>query len=164
MKRKTEIELAPVLSQADALEKEGRYADAISLYDRAIAEMPHVARLYALRGYCWFALKRFSEAERDFTQAIERKADVPTTLFYRARAREEQGKLREALEDYRKSAELKCDQSDVFLNMGLIYEYLKEYGDAIASYENALRIEPRNHVVRNSLEEVRRKVDHSEGS
>jgi tetratricopeptide (TPR) repeat protein len=150
-----------LLIQAKQYEESYAYKNAIAIYDKIIENEPTLARAYALRGFCWYQLKMYIKAEYDFSTAIELKEKVPTTFYFRALAREMQGnatdkkcKLRQSLCDYEKSAKLQGNQYDVFINKGLIYEYLKEFNSALREYKRALRINPGNEMALKSIKKI----------
>lgn len=55
---------------ADSLFLNGAYKGAIEQYKKAIAEDPGFGRNYFRRGQCFFQLKKYTEAERDFRKSI----------------------------------------------------------------------------------------------
>jgi len=62
-----------------------------------------------------------------------------------------QGKLDEALENYRKSIEINPNYEDALNNMGYALAGLNKNAEAIPYYEAALRIKPRHTEVHNNL-------------
>jgi tetratricopeptide (TPR) repeat protein len=61
------------------------------------------------------------------------------------------GHVAEAIENYRKSLEIKPDYEDAHNNLGYAYAGQKKYPEAIAEYEIALRIRPNHPEVNNNL-------------
>lgn len=146
-----------VIQKANQFESIGMFDDAISLYDRLLKSGHSDAKIFALRGYSKFQAKYYKDAIVDFSKAIAIKDNAPTTYFYRARSKEEIGDLSGALEDYQKSAELDCDKPDVHINMGMIYEYIGELQKAENEYRIVLKLDPRNKIAINSLNEIAKK-------
>lgn len=126
---------------ADEFIDNREFIKAIDLYnelinDKKIQGANELARIYARKGYCYYHTKEYLSAIDNFSHAISLKPNVPTTLFYRARCYEHINKLEEAISDYKESAILK-PESDVFLNLGLIYKWLNNYNEALKAFEKA---------------------------
>jgi len=60
------------------------------------------------------------------------------------------GKFREAISQYKRALNIKTDDIDVLINIGLGYRHLEEYDKAIEYYNNVLDIEPENKVAINN--------------
>jgi tetratricopeptide (TPR) repeat protein len=61
------------------------------------------------------------------------------------------GEVAEAIENYRKSLEIKPDYEDALNNLGYAYAGQKKYPEAIAEYEKALQIRSNHPEVHNNL-------------
>ncbi len=57
----------------------------------------------------------------------------------------------EAIQYYNKSLNIYDQQSDTWYNLGVAYYYIKDYGNARISYDNALRLSPRKKEVYNNI-------------
>jgi tetratricopeptide (TPR) repeat protein len=60
------------------------------------------------------------------------------------------GKFREAISQYKRALNIKPDDIDVLINIGLGYRHLEEYDKAIEYYDKVLDIEPENKVAINN--------------
>ena len=72
-----------LVSEARALVKEGKFAEALPKFSAAIAKRPDYASAYADRAGCYFNLKRYPEALKDFAKLIELKPAAPEGYFNR---------------------------------------------------------------------------------
>jgi len=66
-----------------------------------------------------------------------------STQFNRAVELQQQGKLKEAADEYRTLLKLKPDYAEAHANLGVVLSRLGHYEEAVASYESALRLNPR---------------------
>ncbi len=83
------------------------YMHAIADDDAALRIEGNLAEAYANRGAASAALRHYSDAAADFTQALALSPAKPETIYFdRALAREDLGDLKGAYLDYRKAAEL----------------------------------------------------------
>lgn len=142
--------MAVLLKEAEDLEQDNRFQDALKVYDLLLKSHPGNPKLWAFRGYCNFCREEYHAALADFDRALEIRDNVPTTLYYRAQVYEKLGKLSNALVDYEKSARL-SPEADVYLNIGLIYRYLGNEQASRAAFTEALSIDPENETIRNLL-------------
>ncbi|MFH1844201.1 MAG: serine/threonine-protein kinase [bacterium] len=92
-------------SRARLLVKSGRYAEAISEYDRLVAFEPTRYINYPLRARAKRRLRQYAGAEADFTRAIQALgSERPATAwlhYHRGTPRFILGRLEEAADDYR---------------------------------------------------------------
>lgn len=120
-------------------------------YDRAIAEYTEVIRLdpkdaavYFFRGDAWFRKKRYDNAIADYGEAARRDpkhaAAHGMLCWTRAIAGRE---LQQALTDCDAALRLRADDTAAMDNRGLIYLRLSRLDDAVAAYDAALKISPK---------------------
>ena len=146
-----------LIFQADDCYDKKNFDEAIRIYTQLIAGEPHNPRFYALRGLCYSKKKDWEAAIREYSIALDLKPDAPSTLYNRGRAYQHTGQWNKALCDYRKSSHL-LPEYDVFLNMGIIYEFLYEFESARQSYLKALRLKPEDIKIQNTLKLLMRKI------
>jgi tetratricopeptide (TPR) repeat protein len=72
----------------DARDNPNQMREAVAAYHAAIALEPDFAGLYYNRGLALFNLKKFAEAEEDFSRAVELRPDIACFRVQRALARE----------------------------------------------------------------------------
>jgi len=119
-----------LLSEADALRAEGRFKDAIAVYDEAVTAL---------------------SAEESAAVAARKKKGIATptsnsslvTAFYgRALARSKTGDTGGAIADVKKALEFGPQQSSLLATLGELYEKSGETAKAEAAYREALRFIP----------------------
>ncbi len=90
---------AYALDYAKAIElgREGRYEEALAVFDRLIASDPENYSIYPLRGAALWGLGRDREAVAAALVAVKHAADEPHALAYSATALEEMGQVEVAL-------------------------------------------------------------------
>lgn len=84
----------------DMIQRED-FGSALEILNRVIVDAgdAHLAECFSLRGFVNLKLANFQQAEDDCEEAIRRQGSDPETLAWRATARAEQGKWREAFLD-----------------------------------------------------------------
>ena len=138
----------PTTASAEELEKRGddlrvekAYLDAVDYYRAALAKEPG-ARLYNKAGIAELQLRRETESERDFENAVKldrQFADAWNNLgvvYYQQR------KYSKAIKQYEKAVKLKPDVASFYSNLGAAYYSRKEWEKAAASYGQALQLDP----------------------
>lgn len=86
--------------------------NALKACNAAIEEEPQNGDAFYFRGFTLFHLERYVEAERDFTSAIDLKANRLAESYYqRGVCRERQRRLRDASKDFKAAFELKPEWS-----------------------------------------------------
>jgi len=134
---------------AVALHREGRFHEAIAVYQQILAQMPrHFEAIVNLAA----ALKRVGqrdEAITCFRRALELNPEMPEAWCNLANTLNEQGAPAEAVACFRKAIELKPDLHPAIFNLGNV---LRDKGDlegAAKCFEETLRLVPnfaRAHV------------------
>ncbi len=87
------------------LQREGKYKEAISAFNKAIEHNPKYMHFYQ-RGRAYKALKQYRNAINDFNIAINLNPNLVNTYFNRGIAFIKIGKKKRGLDDIRKAAEL----------------------------------------------------------
>ncbi len=143
---------------ADKLLSQEDFTAAIKIYDQLISKVTNEAKFYARRGFAYFQLRDWGKAIQNFSNAIDLKKEVPSTYFLRARAYEETGNLKEALSDYDLGIKFDPGKIDVYVNKGLIQEYLGKYEEAKKTYLAAYAIDNKNEIVNNCINAINEKI------
>jgi tetratricopeptide (TPR) repeat protein len=147
-----------LLNSANDLLMKDSVNDAVKCYIQALEiNGPH-PYLYAKKGYAEFLVKEYLLAINSFNEAMKLKSNAPSTLFYRALAKENVGDIDGALSDYEESARLDDTDVEVFCSIGLLYEYKKDYISAKFAYERALNIEPENFVAMEGIKGIEQRT------
>lgn len=129
-------------ADARARMDQGKYAEAISLYDAAISRDPK-AEYFNARGVAHFQLDQNAKALADFGQAVT----LDTTQYkpyynrgnlYAQRLNDPQA----ALQDYDRALRLASNQSDIYLNRGLLWYNQGQFERALADFGQARQLAP----------------------
>ena len=64
--------------------------------------------------------------------------------------------LNKALEALQKAAGIESSNSGVFVNLGVTYQSLGKYSEAITAYEKALKISPKNTIAKENLDNLKK--------
>jgi tetratricopeptide (TPR) repeat protein len=83
---------------------------------------------------------KYEEAIKKFTEAIEEEQANPVFYYYRAAAFEKTGSIDQALEDYKKSIELKPDFVLPISRVGIIYAKNEDFEKAAEFYKTAVEL------------------------
>ena len=97
------------------------------------------------RAYCRFHIRKWEQAEDDFTEALREDGSVHL-LFYRAQARREQGKNEDAISDF--SAVLGADPSmlTALLYRGETFQLAERHDAALADFDALIAADPSDHL------------------
>ena len=87
------------------LQREGKYREAISAFNKAIEHNPKYMHFYQ-RGRAYKALKQYRKAINDFSTVINLNPSIRSAYFNRGLAYRQIGKKKKGLGDIRKAAEL----------------------------------------------------------
>ena len=138
----TQDDFAGMLTQADALQLEGRYLEAIVAYDEALTLVPDSALVHNNRGVACMALGRLSEAAMHFRQALEAKPDYAEAHNNFGVALKRQGEGEQALACYVRALEINPRYAKALLNVGTYFFERRDYPEALRWYGESLRFEP----------------------
>jgi len=98
--------------------------------------------------------ERFEQAHEAFEEAQTQMPANAQLEFNRGTTLYKQEKYQEALQSFSRARELNADKlrGDIFYNMGNTYAAMGNTADAIASYRQALRMNPEDSMARHNLE------------
>ena len=116
--------------------------EAAKCWRRCLKLDPTFAEAHHGLGSIALKLGRYEEAEEEFRRAIELKPRLSEAYVRLAESLMNRGKMREAAAALRTHAGLCANTSESCYYLGQAYLYLKEFGQAQASYEAAVRLDP----------------------
>jgi len=87
------------------LQREGKYKEAISAFNKAIEHNPKYMHFFQ-RGRAYMALNQYRNAINDFSTVINLNPSIRNAYFYRGRAFRNIGKKKRGLSDITKAANL----------------------------------------------------------
>ncbi|MBD1878113.1 tetratricopeptide repeat protein [Coleofasciculus sp. FACHB-T130] len=120
----------------------GRYEEAISSFDKALAIKDDFPEAWCNRGAALLNLGRDQEAIASCDKALAIKDDIPEAWFNRGGALTKLGRDEEAITSCDKALAIKDDIPEAWLNRGSALVSLGRYEEAIASCDKALAIKP----------------------
>jgi len=157
--------------RAYALISLGRCAEAISTFDRALAQCPEgddktKAQLYRARGDAHARLKQWQEAVEDYSASLKQKLDK-STFYDRGAAYDQLGDYEKALHDLDTVLMVfKPTALDYFayLERGRIHKRLGHFDQAIADFGQAITLDPGNAEAYRSRGITRKDMNDRQGA
>ncbi len=140
----TVANFAPAFQYKSVILRElNRLNEALVAIDKGITLQKDDANLYNGKGYILKNLKRYSEAEAAYNQAIEKS---PRSSFYinRGNLYSDQGKADLALKDCNQALELNPNYAMAYNNRGLLYDNQGKTELALADYKQAISFNSNN--------------------
>ena len=123
---------------------QGKYAQAISDYSKAIILDPQNAEAYNNRGNSYKLQGKIVDAMSDFNRAIELRPNYAAAYYNRGLIYDEQDKIAQALSDYTKAIEIDPHYAPAYENRGIIYADQGKYSLSISDLNKAVEIDPDN--------------------
>ncbi|WP_225887010.1 protein kinase domain-containing protein [Nodosilinea nodulosa] len=124
--------------QGDRLLAKGRYPDALSTYNDAVASQSEYAAAYLGRCKALIALKRPLEAIAACDDALAYSTYYPEAVRSKGNAEEQQGKLLAALTLYEDTNRLMPAMFEAWLDRGRVLQKLGRSAEAIAAIDQAI--------------------------
>ena len=115
------------------------YILSIQYFNQVISVNPKLAKPYFYRAIAKLNLDDFAGAEEDATLAIERNPFIVDAYEVRGVARQNQGKNREAIEDYNKVLEMLPESRGVMFNKAMAQNEIKDREGALNTFESLLK-------------------------
>jgi Tfp pilus assembly protein PilF/SAM-dependent methyltransferase len=131
-----------LIDEGNALEEQGRIAEAMARYDAAVRTDPRCARAHLNRGNILLAGGQIHEARGAYELAIECDPRYAGAHFNLGNLNFRAGEAERALENYRVAIAINPDFADAFVALGNSLASLGRAAEAIESYERALAINP----------------------
>ncbi|PIR52379.1 hypothetical protein COU77_00680, partial [Candidatus Peregrinibacteria bacterium CG10_big_fil_rev_8_21_14_0_10_49_16] len=119
----------------------GEYERAIEEYEKAIAIRPY-SKIFANLGATYRRLRRYSDAERVYDEALRQNPDNAEVHIGRGLLFSELGQLSSAREAYEKALMLRSDLEEVHVNLGALSIQEGNIDEAINHYQDALMVNP----------------------
>jgi Flp pilus assembly protein TadD/4-amino-4-deoxy-L-arabinose transferase-like glycosyltransferase len=141
----------------------GRYEEAVEPLRRAAEAEPEPPLLINL-GLALYRTDRRAEAARQWARAAELAPEMAEAQKYLGIARLDAGDLAAARRRLRRAAELAPADADTHFLLGESLFLQRRYREAIASYEEAFRLNPRHGGAAGRLVEARRRLKTAGGS
>ncbi len=125
--------------------QQGRFPEALSLIDKALAIKPVHAETLHSRALVLLGLRRPEEALASFEQALAIRPDYVTALNNRGNILQELRRPADALASYDRALAIQPAHVQTLYNRGIVLRELQHSAEALASFERVLAIKP-DHV------------------
>ena len=125
-----------------ALTTQGKLAEGIQHFERALQLKPDYAEAYNNLGYALGSQGKLPQAIQDFERAIELKPDYAEAHNNLGLALAIEGKLPEGIEQCRHALQLKPDYAEAHNDLGFVLASQGKLSEAIQHYEHALELKP----------------------
>ena len=142
-----------------SLLKEGKFKDAVTAFDEAVAIDPAPADTWINRGVALRESGSVTEAEASYRRALEIAPHDAIAVNNLANAVSTQGRLAEAVTLYRRAVELDSDYADAKANLGLAMRDAEDTEGALAFFEEAVAQHPDHVVLLNAYGNTLRQAD-----
>jgi len=146
-----EQEALRLIGEGNALEEEGRFAEALQRYDAAVQLAPRLARAHLNRGNALLGMGDPDGALAAYAAALHGNPDYAAAHYNTGNAYARSGRGEAALDAYRRALALKPDFADAEVALGSALEDLGRLDEAAASYRRALVIHPDYAEVHDNL-------------
>ncbi len=100
-------------------------------------------RYYFFRGIVFSLFKKYTDALKDYSKAIELDPKLAQAYNNRGFTYAELDKPSEALKDYSKAIELDPEDAQTYNNRGLTYSKLDKHTEALEYYDRAIELDPK---------------------
>ena len=131
-----------LIEEGNALDEQGRTAEAMARYEAAVQADPSCARAHLNCGNFLLAAARIDEARSAYEQAIACDPHYAAGHFNLGNLNCHVGAYEHALRNYQAAAGIKSDFADAFVAMANALDSLGRRREAIESYQRALAINP----------------------
>jgi len=143
--------LQPLIQEAVAHHRAGRFAEAEALYQQVLARDPRHSEANHLLGLLAYRSGRLDRAVDLLIQATQSDPTHPTYWFNLGVVLQKQGKWSEAITAYRRALLQNPSYPEAHSNLGNVLMEQGNPAEAEASYREALRIRPEYVEAQNNL-------------
>jgi tetratricopeptide (TPR) repeat protein/2-polyprenyl-3-methyl-5-hydroxy-6-metoxy-1,4-benzoquinol methylase len=131
-----------LIDEGNALQEQGRIAEAMALYDAAVQADPRCARAHLNRGNLLLAGDQIDQARSAYQLAIACDPHYAAAYFNLGNLNCRAGEYEGALHNYQVAVGIKPDFANAFVAMGNALDNLGRSSEARESYERALAMNP----------------------
>lgn len=125
-----------------ALEKQKKYAEAISHYDRALRIESKCLEALRRRGWCHMMIYNHALALTDYNAVLAVEPDDQPTILDRAMEYHNSQKYKQAIDDCRRVIEINGKNEFAWGQLGDLQAHLKQWKEAHASASQAINLAP----------------------
>jgi tetratricopeptide (TPR) repeat protein len=128
-------ELDRILREGAALHDEGRFDDALLLYDDAVGRWPTLALIWNNRGNTLLELGFFDQAEKSYRQALQLAPSLHDSRVALATCLQAQGEMQQALIECAKVLRADHEHAEAHWNYALLLLLQGNYATGFREYE-----------------------------
>lgn len=128
---------------ATALQAQGRYDEAVSHYQQALAHQDDYAPAYNNLGTALRAQGKLDEAIASYRRALELRPEYPDARFNLANAELAKGQPNAAIDQFREALKREPKSVETHTNLAIALEGRGDIAGALAEFREALRLSPR---------------------
>ncbi|XP_068656156.1 suppressor of RPS4-RLD 1 isoform X2 [Aristolochia californica] len=132
------------LSRGIAKVNEGKYDQAISIFDQILRDNPTYSEALIGRGTAYAFQRELESAIADFTKAIQSNSLAGEAWKRRGQARAALGESAEAIKDLTKALEFEPHSSDILHEKGIVNFKFKDYNAAIEDLSSCVKLDKDN--------------------
>jgi tetratricopeptide (TPR) repeat protein len=132
------------LRKGDIHLRQGRYAEAIDAYEKAIELDPRYAKAWNNKGLALDSLNKLDESVQAFEKAVEINPRYVEAWYNKGTVLDDQGKYDEAIKAYNKAVELKPNYVAALNSKGFALWEFGRYDEAIKEYDKAIEIKQKS--------------------
>lgn len=140
--RKSPNKARPYHSFGLALFREGRYAEALKFYEKAIARDPSHYTSYVNKGMTLEALKNTEEAVKCYEAAVRMNPKNPVPYVNLGAIYQQKGEIDSAINYYLEAIRQEPKNARAHNNLAVAYDRKGDLGNAIEAYRKAVTIDP----------------------
>ena len=138
----TLVDISSIIDEGLQYISDGDYANAVTLFDRAIALKPDSYVAFNYKGDAFCKLKRYDEAIECYDVALKIKPDYLDVIKDKGLALDNLKKYDEAIECYNRYLSINSKNAQTWYFKGLAFFHSTNYKEAIKCFDEALRIIP----------------------
>jgi protein O-mannosyl-transferase len=146
------------LNLADTLAKQGRHAESIATFHRALQLAPNDADAHNDLGCEYVLIHRPADALRHLERAVALQPKRPEPHNNLGNALAGVGRADDAIAEYRRALELDPKYGEAENNLGAELAELGRLKEAVAHFEAAMRLNPNHAEAQNNLGDALRKL------
>lgn len=120
---------------------EGKYEEAISIFNTITEKFPDAYVVYMNIGHCYFQMDNYEEAEKYYLKTLEREPGHVNTLIGLGNIYMNRGDTDKAMEYYNKIEFEKIDDPTVLYNVGTIFYNNSKFDEALKYYQKAVDVQ-----------------------
>jgi spermidine synthase len=139
------------LKLAAALEKHGKYEEAVNYYQKSLKIVPDSAEANYDLGNIFASQGKFQQAVNHYQKAVNAEPNSPKAHYNLGNALAELNKRDDAVAHYKKALNIEPEFFDAHINIGITLEEQGKIVEAIHHYQKAIAIKPKSPLALEKL-------------